>query len=111
MKHLARGYIVLDKNYKVTKSYRFRSFMLLVILLLAIGLNAADVYAIAPLQTAQGDTLQQCDVVSEDALQDELNRVTQQVFAQTLAAVDINTIVAAKWNELGVDAVIDTEID
>ncbi len=93
------------------KSYRQRSFVLLILLLLGISLNVVSVYANAPLQTTQDDTLQQCDVVSENALQDELNRVTQQVFAKTLATVDINRIVAAQWSALGVDAVIDTQID
>ncbi len=93
------------------KSYRLRSLILLLLLLLGIGLNATVIHASTPLQSAQDQTLQQCDVVSEDALQDELNRVTQQVFAQMLATVDINAIVAAKWNELEVDTVIDTEID
>lgn len=95
----------------MTKSYQRKSTLLLLIFVLSLGLNWTTVQASAPLQTAQGQTLQQCDVVAEDALQDELNRVTQQVFTQALATIDINAIVANKWNELGVDTVIDTEID
>jgi hypothetical protein len=95
----------------VKTSYRRKSSILLVIFVLAFGLNWADVYASVPAQTTQGQTLQQCNVVAEDTLQDELNRVTQQVFTKALATVDINAIVAAQWNELGVDTVMDSEID
>ena len=92
-------------------SYRCKSFILLIIFVLASGLNWATVYASAPLQIVQDPTLQQCNVVAEDTLQDELNRVTQQVFTKALADVDIDTIVAAQWNELDVDRVMDSEVD
>lgn len=105
------GLPLVFKFYTVTKSYQRQSASLLIIFLLSFGLNWTAVQASAPMQTAQGQTLQQCDVVEEDALQDELNRVTQDVFTKALATIDINAIVAAKWNELGVDPVIDTEID
>jgi hypothetical protein len=69
----------------------------------------------APLQAAphyQSDrTLTECSQVDEAALQDELNRVTQQVFAIALAQVDLAALVDAQWQQLEVDLVVDAAID
>jgi len=79
-------------------------------LALIVGLHATGVYAHAPiLQT--GQTLQECDVVAEDVLQDELNRVTQQVFGTAMDNVDLAAMVDTQWQAVGIDAVIDAEVD
>ena len=71
------------KLHKVTKYNQFRLKLLSILLVLVVSLNATDVQAFAPFRQT-GDTLQECDVVSEDELQAELNRVTQQVFATAM---------------------------
>ena len=98
------------KLHKVTKYNQFRLKLLSILLVLVVSLNATDVQAFAPFRQT-GDTLQECDVVSEDELQAELNRVTQQVFATALDQVDITAIVDAQWQLLAIDAVIDAEVD
>ena len=56
-------------------------------------------------------TLQECSQVDEAALQDELNTLTQAVFARALAEVDLAAMVDSEWQELRIDALIDAEID
>jgi hypothetical protein len=56
-------------------------------------------------------TLQTCSQVDEAALQDELNTVTQAIFAQALTEIDLAAIVEAEWQRLGIDATIDTAVD
>lgn len=76
-------------------------------LILALLLNSAPPPALAQ----SDDTLQQCNLVAEEALQDELNQVTQQVFADALAKVDLTALVEAQWQKLAIDPVIDTAVD
>lgn len=66
----------------------------------------------APVQAQSGaQTLQTCSQVDEAALQDELNTVTQAIFAQALTEIDLAAIVDAEWQRLGIDATIDTAVD
>ncbi|RIK44353.1 MAG: hypothetical protein DCC55_02615 [Chloroflexi bacterium] len=88
-------------------SYRF--WTLFIACLAGVIIDCTPVYA-SPI--GQGSpTLQECSQVDEAALQDELNRVTQQVFAEALVQVDLAALVKAEWQETGMDAVIDSEID
>ncbi len=55
--------------------------------------------------------LEACTTVDEASIQDELNRVTQAVFADALARVDIPAIVDAQWRELRLDSVVAGAVD
>ncbi len=78
--------------------------MVLPLLLQPLTLWAAPLY-----QT--GDTLQNCDSVNEDSLQQELNSITQEVVAAAAAQIDITRIVASQWRELKMDTIIDAQVD
>ncbi|MFN8439993.1 MAG: hypothetical protein U0175_04440 [Caldilineaceae bacterium] len=65
----------------------------------------------AALEQQPEETLRQCSDVSEEKLLDELNTVSQQVFADALTKIDVSGIVETQWNELAVDNVIDRSID
>ena len=56
-------------------------------------------------------TLRQCSDVSEDTLLNELNTVSQQVFADALTQIDVAGIVDTQWDNLSVDSVIDRAVD
>lgn len=83
--------------------------------LLNVALVLALLLAGAPVQAqglTQGDqTLQECTQVDEAALQDELNRVTQQIFSRALDEVDLGAIVTTEWQRLEIDPLLDTEVD
>jgi hypothetical protein len=81
---------------------------IILLLVAALLLNNAPVFA-AP--AAQSATLQECDTVAEDALQSELNTVTQQVFREQLATLDLEGIVAAQWAALEMDAAVAAAVD
>lgn len=87
-------------------SYLSKTFLVFFILLLV--LQPLTVYA-AP--TVQNSSLQECDVITEETLQDELNNVTQEVVEQASANLDVARIVANQWRALEMDAVIDREVD
>ncbi len=59
----------------------------------------------------QNSSLQECDVITEETLQDELNQVTQDVVEQASANLDVARIVANQWRVLAMDAAIDREVD
>jgi hypothetical protein len=91
------------------KVQRLRQYSLLLLFVLGVVSHPIEVQAVVRLQADQ--TLQECSEVDEATLQDELNRVTQAVFARTLDEVDLAAIVDAQWARLGLDAVIDAEVD
>ncbi|MEZ4868068.1 MAG: hypothetical protein R3C14_42460 [Caldilineaceae bacterium] len=76
---------------------------------LALLLEPVTVWA-APLPQS-GDTLQNCDNVSEDSLQQELNSITQEVVAAAAAQINIGRIVEAQWRALKMDTIIDAQVD
>ncbi len=88
---------------------RWAARILLYTLIGALVLDCLPVAASLAVQSEQ--TLQQCNLVAEDALQDELNKVTQQVFAEALAKIDLNRIVETQWQKLSIDPVIDASVD
>jgi len=67
----------------------------------------------APSPTANGgsETLRACSDVDESTLLDELNRVTQGVFASALTQIDVQAIVDDQWGELGLDTLVRSEVD
>ena len=90
--------------------FSYRSKLILVWLLTLLTIQPSLAYA-APRPQNDNGTLQNCDLVAEDAIQSELNSVTQEVVATAAEQIDLARIVAAQWNLLKVDNVIDTEVD
>lgn len=90
--------------------FSYRSKLILVWLLTLLTLQPALAYA-APRPQSDNSTLQNCDLVAEDAIQSELNNVTQEVVATAAEQIDLARIVTAQWSLLKVDNVIDTEVD
>ena len=56
-------------------------------------------------------TFQECDQVKEAQLRDELNRITQAVFAEERGGIDVAAMVARNWDALNLDAVVDKAVD
>jgi len=56
-------------------------------------------------------TFQECEQVDEALLRDELNRITQDVFATEQGDLDIAGLVDEQWTVLGMDALLDSQID
>lgn len=56
-------------------------------------------------------TFQECESVEEARLRDELNGITQFVFAAEQGKLDIPAMVDLAWLELAVDAVVDAQVD
>lgn len=81
---------------------------LLVALLIMAGLPTASGYA---QQTPPTYQFEECANIEEATLRDELNRITQEIFASGRAGIDISALVNRKWIELGIDATIDREIE
>lgn len=60
--------------------------------------------------TAQNTALRDCSAIAEETLQDELNTVTQQIFADQIATLDLDVIIAREWVTLGMDQAMDTAV-
>ena len=56
-------------------------------------------------------TFEECAQVSKAGLRDELNRITQAVFEEGRKGIGVADIVERKWQELGLDSMIDQEVD
>ena len=56
-------------------------------------------------------TFEECAQVSEAGLRDELNRITQAVFEEGRKGIGVVDIVERKWQELGLDTMIDQGVD
>ena len=56
-------------------------------------------------------TFEECAQVSEAGLRDELNRITQAVFAEGRKDISVSAIVERNWRDLGMDSMIDREVD
>lgn len=61
--------------------------------------------------TQTDDTLQNCDSVNEESLQQELNSITQEVVTAAAEQINIGRIVESQWRELKMDTVIDAQVD
>ena len=56
-------------------------------------------------------TFEECAQVDETSLRNELNGITQAVFAKGRSDIIVTNIVERKWQELGIDAKVDREVD
>lgn len=82
---------------------------LLIVLLFASLLPART--ARAQSNSPVSYTFEECARVDETSLRDELNGITQAIFAEGRSDIIVSSIVARKWQELGMDAKVDREVD
>jgi hypothetical protein len=52
-----------------------------------------------------------CETVAPEALRDEMNRVSQEIFASENGSLDIESLVASQWAVVGMDAAVDVAVD
>jgi len=72
-------------------------------------LPAVPVLAAPPAQGA--NALRDCSGVQEDTLQDELNTVSQQIFAEQIATLELDDIIARQWVTLEMNRAMDEAVD
>lgn len=116
----------MTRNRITTINHRARAarwFMLCTIAALVAAIVVAplpaaaqDAPAVTPAATpapsvVEAGSLEACSNVDEASIQDELNRVTQAVFADALARVDVPAIVDAQWRNLGLNATVARVVD
>lgn len=83
------------------------------LLIAGLVLPAAPALATPGVQatpTSQNDALRDCSAIAEETLQDELNAVTQQIFAGQMAALDLDAIIARQWVALEMDQAMDAAV-
>jgi len=80
----------------------------LITLLLSAILPARSAFAQETLPANY--TFQECDQVEEATLWDELNRITQSVFAEELGGMGVAEIVKLNWVALNLDATVDEAV-
>lgn len=74
------------------------------LLIVAIVLPGAPASAAPPAQAIDDTSvLRSCASIDEDAIQDELNKHTQQIFSDVRTRLNLNEIVARHWDALGMD--------
>ncbi|HRW05401.1 MAG TPA: hypothetical protein P5121_09920 [Caldilineaceae bacterium] len=82
-----------------------------ILLSLLIAIQVFEPLAVFAMPHLQNTSLQECDVITEETLQDELNKVTQDVVATASAELNVSRIVATQWQALEMDRVIEREVD
>lgn len=95
-------------QFQQRKQSARRSIVLLVVLFSLI-LQPHALWAAPAQQTS--DTLQNCDNVDENSLQEELNAITQEVVTAAATQIDIGRIVESQWRELKMDLIIDAQVE
>lgn len=96
-------------NQRWLRRYRWAVWLCIASLLFnALPVAAQD--APTPAGSA-ASTLEECATVEEGALADELNLLTQGVLGSALEEIDVAAIVDDKWQELGIDLIVASEVD
>jgi len=97
-------------SHNIPVRLRRRLIRLLIALVISgLILPAAPVLAMPP---AQGDSvLRDCSRTNEDTLQDELNSVSQQIFAEQIATLDLENMISRQWVTLEMDRAMDEAVD
>ncbi len=90
------------QHFKLTTS-----FLISLLLFPLSPPSAARAQSTAPVSY----TFEECAQVDETSLRDELNGITQAIFAEGRSDIIVSSIVARKWQELGLDAKVDREVD
>ena len=83
------------------------SFLISLLLLSLSPPSAARAQRTAPVSY----TFEECAQVDETSLRDELNAMTQAIFAEGRSDILVSNIVARKWQELGMDENVNREVD
>jgi len=99
--------------FPLVKEYSIMTYLqrfLFLLLVLALVIQPTTLRA-APLQQATDNTLQNCDNINEEALQEELNSITQEVVAASAEQINIGRIVEEQWRALKMDTIIDAQVD
>lgn len=91
------------------KSCRRWLLLLPIVILIASFVPAKS--ALAQANSPNSFTLQECDQVKESNLRDELNRITQSVFAEEQGGLSVAAIVDRNWSALNLDASVDEAIE
>ena len=91
------------------RPYRWLAQLMTILLVAGLVLPAEPLLAAPPVQV--DDALQDCSTVREETLQDELNTVTQQIFAEQIAVLDLDSIIARQWVTLEMDQSMDEAVD
>lgn len=84
--------------------------VLLFFLIFCFVINAPCVYA-APLYQNLDYAPPKCEGIKEDTFNDNLTRVVNDFFTNEAATTDVQSIVERKWLVLGIDSVINSEVD
>ena len=82
------------------------------VLWIVVGLllPAAPLAAAPAREVLSEDALQNCSDLSEEVLQDALNRLSQQIFADQLAEIDLTAVVAQQWVAVGMDRTLQSAV-
>lgn len=96
---------------KKPTALRGHSLILVSLVSLLLHLLLPPVAVRAQSTTPVSYTFEECAQVSEAGLRDELNRITQNAFAEGRQDIRVSAIVERNWLELGMDTVIDQEVD
>ncbi|MBI1295421.1 hypothetical protein GC175_10755 [bacterium] len=62
-------------------------------------------------ETLPGYTFEECESVEEASLRDELNQLTQSIFAAGGEEIDVTILVDRTWIALDIDSTIDREVE
>lgn len=93
------------------RSHRSRLLSLLLIIGLTLPAAPAMAAPVAQQQpVAQSAVLRDCSTIAETTLQDELNTVTQQIFADQVAALDLGAIITRAWVAQEMDQALDAAV-
>lgn len=92
---------------------QLRKYVLPFLFILSLLLQPVAVLAAPGEQATQqtDNTLQNCESVNEESLQQELNSITQEVVSAAAEQINIGRIVDTQWRELKMDVIIDAQVD
>ncbi len=81
-----------------------------VLILACLLLTATAPVRAAPAKQSQSDALAACEALTESAVRDELNRISQSIFSGADATADLTTIVERQWIALDLDSTVDDAV-
>jgi hypothetical protein len=82
-----------------------------ILVIIALIIPGAPAMGAPRLQPSPGfPTLRSCAEIDENALQDELNTIVQQIYSDTYKRLNLDEIVARHWNALQMDAALNKAV-
>ena len=91
--------------------FKTRRVALLALALIALVASLPASAAHAQVRTPVSYDFEECENVESFALREELNRITQAAFEREQRAIDLAALVDRHWRTLGLDAVVDSEVE